>query len=65
MMRRLARRLREFFGDVPNVEWLRASLSRAVALDRAKAHLAIAELERCLLLRRSGVRARCFGDLRR
>jgi hypothetical protein len=65
MMIRLARRLREFLGYIPNVEWLRASLNRAVALDRAKAHLAIAELERCLLLRRSGVPARCFGQLRR
>jgi len=53
------------FGYIPNVEWLRASLSRAVALDRAKADLAIAELERCLRLRRSGVLARCFGEFRR
>jgi hypothetical protein len=51
-------------GFVPNVEWLRAELSRAVALDRARAHIAIAELERCLVLRRRGVRARCFGPLR-
>ena len=42
------------FGYVPNMEWLRAELSRAVALDRARAHAAIAELERCLLVQRSG-----------
>ena len=48
-------RLRIFLGHGPNVEWLRAELSRAVALDRARAHIAIAELERCLLLRRKGV----------
>lgn len=44
------------FGHVPNVEWLHAELSRAVALDRARAHAAIAELERCLTLRRTGGR---------
>jgi hypothetical protein len=65
LVRRLALQMRMLFGFIPNVEWLRASLSRAVALDRAKAHLAIAELERCLLLRRSGVIARCFGEFRR
>ncbi|MEA2687702.1 MAG: hypothetical protein QOJ39_3406 [Candidatus Eremiobacteraeota bacterium] len=59
------RRFRMMLGYVPNVEWFRAGLSRAVALDRAKAHIAIAELERCLLLRRAGVTERCFGRLRR
>ena len=38
-------------------------MSRAVAVDRAKAHIAIAELERCLVLRRAGVVGRCFGRL--
>jgi hypothetical protein len=65
MLARLVMRVRIFLGYVPNVEWLRAGLSRAVALDRARAHIAIAELERCLLLRRSGVLERCFGRLRR
>jgi hypothetical protein len=64
MLRRLALQTRMLFGYIPNVEWLRASLNRAVALDRAKADLAIAELERCLLLRRSGVLARCFNKFR-
>lgn len=52
MFARLLFRLRVAFGYVPNVEWLRAHLSRTATLDRAKAHLAIFELERCLLLRR-------------
>jgi hypothetical protein len=60
-----ALRLRMAFGYIPNVDWLRAQLSRAVALDRARAHMAIAELERCLLLRRTGVPVRCFGPLTR
>ncbi len=64
MLRRLALRLRVFFGYVPNMEWFRAELSRAVALDRAKAHLAISELERCLPLRRRGEPTRCFGQFR-
>jgi hypothetical protein len=51
-------------GHEPNVAWLHARLSRAVALDRARAHIAISELERCLLLRRTGVQARCFGAIR-
>jgi hypothetical protein len=50
----LALHLRMWFGYVPNVEWLRATLSRGVALDRAQAHAAIAEMERCLVLRRRG-----------
>lgn len=65
MLGELVLRVRIFLGHVPNVEWLHARLSRAVALDRAKAHIAIAELERCLLLRRKGVLERCFGRLRR
>lgn len=56
---KLVLRIRMLFGHVPNAEWLRAGLNRAVALDRARAHAAIAELERCLTLRRSG------GDCRR
>ncbi|GEM_PF-4574866 len=58
-------RLRMALGYVPNLEWFRAGLTRAVVLDRAKAHMAIAELERCLLLRRNGSRERRFGRLRR
>ena len=42
------------FGYVPNMEWFQAQLNRAVALDRAQAHAAIAELERCLLVQRAG-----------
>lgn len=54
MFARLVLRIRVALGHVPNVEWLRATLSRAVALDRARAHAATAELERCLRLRRAG-----------
>jgi hypothetical protein len=61
----LVQRMRIALGYVPNIEWFRAKLSRAVALDRARAHIAIAELERCLLLRRNGVQAGCFGRARR
>jgi hypothetical protein len=50
-------------GYIPNVEW-RARLSRAVALDRARAHVAIAELERCLASRRRGIPVRCFSAFR-
>ena len=64
MLRALVMRLRRSFGYVPNVEWFRAGLNRAVALDRARAHLAVADLERCLQLRRRGVAARCFGGYR-
>jgi hypothetical protein len=65
MLRQLILRGRVLFGFIPNTEWFRASLSRAVALDRAKAHIATAELERCLAMRRHGVLERCFGPLRR
>jgi hypothetical protein len=54
MLTRLVLWVRVRFGYVPNVEWLRAELSRAVALDRARAHAAIAEMERCLTLHRTG-----------
>jgi hypothetical protein len=54
MLSRLVLQLRMLFGYVPNMEWFRAGLSRAVALDRAQAHAAIAELERCLLVQRTG-----------
>jgi hypothetical protein len=53
-LRRLATLVRGLFGDVPNVEWLRAQLSRAVVLDRARAQAAIGETERCLRLRAAG-----------
>jgi hypothetical protein len=54
MLRRSLLQLRMLFGYVPNMEWFRAGLSRAVALDRARAHAAIAELERCLVVQRAG-----------
>ena len=54
MLTRFALHLRMLFGYIPNVDWLRAELSRAVALDRAVAHMAIAELERCIILQRAG-----------
>jgi hypothetical protein len=60
----LVQRIRIALGYVPNVEWFRVQLSRAVALDRARAHLAIAELERCLAQRRSGIQAGCFARAR-
>ncbi|HTD35879.1 MAG TPA: hypothetical protein VK669_00080 [Candidatus Limnocylindrales bacterium] len=59
------RRLRMAFGHVPNAEWLSARLNRAVTMDRARAHLAIAACERALRLRRAGIPARCFGPLQR
>lgn len=59
------RKLRMAFGYIPNAEWLRARLNRAVTLDRARAHLAIAACERALRLRRAGIPARCFGPLHR
>jgi hypothetical protein len=52
------------FGYVPNMEWFRAGLSRAVALDRARAHAAIAELERCLLVQRAGGHCGRFHAIR-
>ncbi len=61
MLNRVVLQLRMLFGYIPNMEWFRAGLSRAVALDRARAHAAIAELERCLLVQRAG--GRC-GRLR-
>ncbi len=57
------RRLRMAIGYIPNAEWLRAHLNRSVTLDRARAHLAIAECERVLRLRRQGIPGRCFGPL--
>jgi hypothetical protein len=54
MLTRLVLWTRMRFGYVPNVEWSRAALSRAVALDRARAVAAIAELERCITLHRTG-----------
>jgi len=52
--RNLLRRIPLVFGYIPNMEWLRVQLSRAVVLDRARAHAAIAELERCLDIYRAG-----------
>ena len=52
-------------GYIPNMEWFRVQLNRAVTLDRAKAHIAIAECERALRLRHQGIAARCFGSLER
>jgi hypothetical protein len=57
------RRLAIALGYVPNAEWLRARLNRAVTLDRARAHMAIAACERAMLLRRAGIPARCFGPI--
>jgi hypothetical protein len=47
-------RIRMSLGYIPNMEWFRVRLSRAVVLDRARAHAAIAELERCLTIARNG-----------
>lgn len=54
MIRKLMLRVAIALGYVPNMEWLRVQISRAVVLDRARAHAAIAELERCLVLRHTG-----------
>jgi hypothetical protein len=56
MLARLVLRIRVALGHIPNAEWFRAGLSRAVVLDRARAHAATAELERCLRLLRAGGR---------
>jgi hypothetical protein len=53
-LRRLVLVIRELFGYIPNREWIRAQLSRATALDRARAQAAIGETERCLRLRAAG-----------
>jgi hypothetical protein len=59
LTQRLVLVIREVFGYIPNAEWLRAQLSRATVLDRARAQAAIGETERCLRLRADG------GDCRR
>jgi hypothetical protein len=46
--------IREVFGYIPNAEWVRVQVSRATVLDRARAHAAIGETERCLRLRADG-----------
>lgn len=53
--------VRELFGYIPNVEWLRAQLSRATVLDRARAQATIGETERCLRLRAGGEYCRRFA----
>lgn len=55
-------RVRAWFGYVPNVEWLRVQLSRAILFDCARAHAAIVETERCLRLRASGGWCRRFAE---
>lgn len=53
--RNLVRRIPILLGYTPNVEWLRARLSsRTLPLDRARAHLAMSEIERCLRIHRQG-----------
>jgi hypothetical protein len=61
MLSRYLLRLRRFFGYVPNVEWMRVGMSREVTLDRARAHAAISELERCITLRRTGAACARFA----
>ncbi len=63
-LRRIFLHVRMLLGYEPNVEWLRASLSRATLVDGARAHAAIVELERCVTLHRSGGRCRRFPVLR-
>jgi hypothetical protein len=63
IVERTSTNVRMLFGYEPNVEWLRARLSRAVAFDRARAVAAIAETERCLRLRMRGGRCARFADL--
>jgi hypothetical protein len=57
-------RVRSAFGYTPNVEWLRATLNRRTVIDRARAHAALAELERCIRIERSGARCRRLHGLR-
>jgi hypothetical protein len=52
-------------GYIPNMEWFRVSLNRAVMLDRTKAHIATAQLGCALRLHRQGIPERCFGSLHR
>ena len=54
ILRRVVLRFRKLLGYVPNVEWLRARLSRATLLDRALAQAAFGEAERCLRQRATG-----------
>jgi hypothetical protein len=48
-----------FVFDQLALEWVQPAQPDPTLLDRARAHLAVAELERCLRLRRNG------GDCRR
>jgi hypothetical protein len=48
-----------FVFDLLALEWVQAAQPDPMLLERARAHLAVAELERCLRLRRNG------GDCRR
>ena len=61
-LKQLFRRIRIALGYVPNVEWFRAQLSRAIVLDRARAQAAIGETERCLRLRAAGDRCARFSS---
>ncbi len=59
-LRKVVLRVRVVFGYIPNVEWFRVEISRATLFDRARAHAAIAETERCLRLRADGGRCLRF-----
>ncbi len=37
----------------PNLEWFRVRLNPVIVLDHARAHAAIAEIERCLRIQRA------------
>jgi hypothetical protein len=52
--RNLLRRLPIALGYYPNMEWFRVRINPALVMDRARAHAAIIEIERCLTIQRAG-----------
>lgn len=54
----LLRRIPMALGDEPNMAWFRVRLNRMIVLDHARAHAAIADIERCLRLQRAGLGCR-------
>jgi hypothetical protein len=56
--RNLLRRIPIALGYEPNTEWFGVRLNPMIVLDRARAHAAIAEIERCLRIQRAGERCR-------
>jgi hypothetical protein len=53
-VRNLLRRIPIALGYEPNIEWFRVRRNPMIVLDRARAHAAIADIERCLRMQRFG-----------